>query len=137
VYRDERRRWSGADGASGEGAEMSKLSRRLAIGIAVALSTALLAVPVLAQETVELDDTILDYTGVGGGEFEQPPQQEPEVLGVVIERGRPAAPTEVLGVQERLAVTGGDLAILSGLAGLLLALGTVAIRSGRRTTARR
>jgi hypothetical protein len=131
VYGEERRRLSGADGASGEGAEMSKLSRRLAIGLAVVMSTALLAVPALAQETVELDDTILDYTEVGEVE------EEPEVLDVVIDRGRPAVPTEVLGVQERLAITGGDLAVLAGLAALLLALGTVAIRSGRGTTARR
>jgi hypothetical protein len=55
----------------------------------------------------------------------------------VLDRGTPAEPAEVLGVQQRLAVTGGDLAILAGLGLLVLALGAVIVRSGRRRPARR
>jgi hypothetical protein len=110
---------------------MNARSRRITVVAAIAVLTVLLALPASAQTPVEIGDTVTDYTEVGGVVIERPVTPP----APVVERGAPAVPTQVLGVQHRLAVTGGDVAVLAGLAALLLALGTVAIRSGRRTPA--
>ena len=83
------------------------------------LAMAMLAGPASAQESV------YPPTEVGGIDFEKEPGVEPvvddvEVRGISLEAG------------EQLAITGGDLLVLS-LAGLvLLGLGVVAVRGVRR-----
>jgi hypothetical protein len=110
---------------------MEHISRRAALIVVFAMLTAMLALPAMAQESVDVGDTIDDYIDVGEVD------EEPELVGVVRDRGRPAAPAQVLGERERLAVTGADLALIAGFGALLVGLGIVAVRSGRRATARR
>jgi hypothetical protein len=114
---------------------MRDAPRRITIVLAVLVLGGLLATPATAQEPVEVEGTIDEYTDIG--EVDLGREDDPDVDGVVLDRGTPAEPAEVLGVQQRLAVTGGDLAILAGLGLLVLALGAVIVRSGRRRPARR
>jgi hypothetical protein len=113
---------------------MSNTSRRAVFVIAIAMAFGMLALPAMAQ--VDVGDTIAEYPDVGGVVIERPVDAAP-VAPVRVDRGTPAAPAEVLGVQHRLAVTGSDLAVLVAFGALLLALGVIVVRSGRRVPAHR
>jgi hypothetical protein len=114
-----------------------RTTRQLIIAVTAVLMLGVFAGSALAQEADELDDVIDEYTEVLPDDEEQNGDDngdEDEVLDQTLDSGESVGPTQVLGVQQRLAVTGTDLAIIAGLGALLLALGFVALRSGRRPT---
>jgi hypothetical protein len=108
-----------------------RATRQLIVLFAAMLMVVVVAGSALAQEGEELDEVIDEYTQILPEEEEQ---NGAEVLDQTLEAGEPVTPTQVLGVQQRLAVTGTDLAIIAGLGALLLALGFVAVRAGRRSS---